>query len=69
MTKKIVKWWQRMSFWTKIQGTVGSLGIGSELALLAMGSDDVWKCDVLRGATRAVFRMVFGRIRQTHMVF
>jgi len=42
--------WKRMTFWTKIKGTVAGLGVGTELTLFIADSADVWKW-VAGGAT------------------
>lgn len=33
MTKNINKWWKKVSFWNKLRGIMGLLGIGSEITL------------------------------------
>ena len=40
---KIIKWWHKISFWNKLQGTLLSVGIGSEATLFFMDSIDAWK--------------------------
>lgn len=44
------KWWHSVSFWTKLKGTLVSIGVGSEIALFVGDSSHVWKYIVL-GAT------------------
>ena len=43
MTKKIVKWWQQISFWNRLKGTIGVIGIGGEVALHFADSYPEWK--------------------------
>ena len=43
MTKKILKFWQRISFWNKLKGTFASLGIGTEVTLFIGDSNEIWK--------------------------
>lgn len=40
---KVIKWWKRFSFWTKVQGISAALGIGSEFALYLGDSHHGWK--------------------------
>lgn len=43
MTKKVLRWWKRQSFWNKLQGTLLSLGVGSEITLFISESHPKWK--------------------------
>lgn len=47
---KIVKWWMKFSFWTKLKGILASLGIGGEVALFIGDSSEIYKW-VWGGAT------------------
>jgi len=50
---KIVRWWQRFSFWTKLKGVFASIGIGSEVALFIGDSHEGYKW-LVAGATLIV---------------
>ena len=43
MTKEMVKWWQRFSFWDKLRLLLGSIGVGSEITLYFADSFPLWK--------------------------
>lgn len=47
---KIVKWWKKMIFWTKLKSSVAGLGIGTEITLFVADSAEVWKW-IAGGAT------------------
>lgn len=33
MTKKVNDWWKKVSFWNKLRGMLGLIGIGGEITL------------------------------------
>jgi len=43
MTKQIISWWKRFSFWDRIRLLLGSIGVGSEITLYFADSFPVWK--------------------------
>lgn len=43
MTKKIVKFWKRFSFWAKLKGILATVGIGGEFALYLGDSHEGYK--------------------------
>lgn len=54
MTKQIISWWKRFSFWDKVRLLLGSLGIGSEITLFAAESIPQWKIVALVATVIAV---------------
>lgn len=40
---KILKWWQRVSFYNKLKATLVSIGIGSEVALHVGDASPLWR--------------------------
>lgn len=43
MTKQVIKWWQKFSFWDKIRMMLVSIGIGGEITLYFAESFPKWK--------------------------
>lgn len=60
MTNKVFRWWKKQSFWNKLQGTLASLGIGSEATLFIIDSHPKWKvfaliCTILAMVIAKIF--------------
>jgi hypothetical protein len=47
---KIIKWWQKFSFWMKMKSVLAALGIGGEVALFMGDSGQAYKW-LVAGAT------------------
>lgn len=52
MTNRAIRWWQKQSFWNKLQATFAACGVGTEITLFFAESHPMWK-GVAGGATVA----------------
>ena len=50
MTKQVISWWRKFSFWNKIRLALGSVGVGGEVTLYFADSYPHWKL-IAGGAT------------------
>ena len=42
MTQKIVKWWQRITFWNKLRGTLTAIGVLVQAEMVREGAHFGW---------------------------
>lgn len=47
---KVIKFWQKFNFWTKLKATFATLGVGGEISLFIGESHEKWKW-LVGGAT------------------